>query len=293
MGQFLYLRPGNTDIVYTVEQNDLPQNTFPTGPMGINAIDVNSGVRVGFAAACSECSSWVGSYTYWRGQDSDSIDAAPGNILVSEILHPSRLNTGAAGLQESSSYAMEFQLADFAFRHLWKHGRNYAINWKGGLQYGHMEQNYDFAQTVPASVAVGTVSVDSDINFDGFGLMAGLDVERHNTCTGISVYGKGTGSALAGEWNATYRDTATQIGGGSIGNNFEDFRVTPMLELEIGMAWQSKCGRLRANVGYMSSAWYNALSSRSYIDAVREGRFIDVDETITFNGLVAGGEFRF
>lgn len=293
MGQWLFLRPGSTDLVYTIEQNDLPENTFPTGPVGINAIEVESGVRLGFSHAVSQCSSWVGSYTYWRGQDSDVINASNGNILVSEILHPNRLSAGAAGLQESSSHAIDFQLADLAFRHIWKRGQNYAINWKGGLQYGHMEQELDWAQTVPASVAVGTFSADSNISFDGFGLMAGLDMERHNSCTGLSVYGKGTGSALAGEWHASYLDHADQVGGGAIGNKFDDFRVTPMLELELGVAWQSQSGRTRINCGYMNMAWYDALSTRSYIDAFRQGRYVDIGETITFSGLVLGGELRF
>ncbi len=292
MAQYLLLRPGNSDVVYTIEQNNLPPNEFPTGPMGIAAIEHSSGVRAGFSCCATECTSLVGSVTYWQGEDSSVIDATGGNILASEILHPSRLSTGASGLQEAANYDMKFGLADLAYRHIWKKSDCYAINWRGGFQYGAMDQSFQWAQTIPSSVAVGTFAVDTDIDFDGFGLLGGLDFERYSCKSGLSCYGKATGSALAGKWKASYRDIP-QLAGGSVGNRYDDFRVTPVLELELGLGWTSKCGRVRANVGYMTSAWYNSLSTRSYIDAVRAARFIDVSETITFSGLVVGGEYRF
>ncbi|MCG8652446.1 MAG: Lpg1974 family pore-forming outer membrane protein [Pirellulales bacterium] len=294
MGQWLYLRPGNTDIIYTIEQNNTapPNLGFPTGPVGFNAIDTSSGVRAGFTLPASDCTSLVVTFSHWEGDDQDRIIANGGNILVSEILHPSRqaVGVGAAGLDESATYGMDFQLVDVAYRHLWKRSDRYAINWKAGLKYGNMEQEFRFDQN--NAVAVGLFSVESDIDFDGFGLMAGLDFERYSCNTGLSIYGSAVGSALAGEWNADYIDIP-QLGGGQVANDYKDFRVTPLLELELGLAWQSKCGRARVNAGYMTSAWYDSLSSRAYIDAVRLGRYIDVGETITFSGLVLGGELRF
>ncbi len=290
--EFLFLRPGNTDLIYSIEQNNLPPNAFPTGPVGQTAIEHSPGVRARFTHAKTECTSLVGSVTYWEGDASNQIDATGANILASQILHPSRLNTGASGLQESARYDMRFGLADLAFRQLWKRTDTTAINWRAGLQYGGMEQEYDWAQTVPSSVAVGTFDVTTDIDYNGFGLLAGIDFERYCCRTGLSIYGNAIGSALAGKWKATYADSA-QLAGGVVANQYDDYRVTPTLNLELGFAWQSKCGRCRVNTGYMTSAWYNAVSSRSYIDAVRQGRYIDVDETITFSGLVVGGEYRF
>ncbi len=292
MGQYLLLRPGDSDVTYTIEQNNVPANAFPTGPTGISQIEHSSGVRAGFSCCATARTSLVGRVTYWQGDDGDLINATAGNILVSEILHPSRLTTGATGLQEAAFYDMRFGLADLAYRAMWKNTDKYAINWRGGFQYGGMEQEFLWAQTVPSSVAVGTFAVDTDIDFSGFGLLGGLDFERHSCRSNLSCYGSVIGSALAGKWKASYRDQS-QLAGGSVGNVYDDYRVTPVLELELGLAWYSKCGKVRLNTGYMTSAWYNSVSSRGYIDAVREGRFIDVDETITFSGLVVGGEVRF
>lgn len=292
MAQYLLLRPGDTDVVYTVEQNNLPPNSFPTGPMGISQIEHSSGIRAGFSCCATECTSLIGSITYWEGDDNSVIDRQGTNILVSEVLHPSRINAGAAGLQEAASYDMRFGLADLAYRHLWKRTDTWAMNWRAGFQYAGMEQQFQWAQTVPSSVAVGTFALDTDIDFSGFGMLAGFDFERRSCRTGISCYAKGIGSAVAGKWKASYADQP-QLAGGVVANTYDDFRVTPILELELGLGWSSKCGRVHVNAGYMTSAWYNSVSSRGYIDAVRDGRFIDIDETITFSGLVLGGEYRF
>ncbi len=291
MVQWLFLRPGSTDLVYTVEQNNVPANAFPTGPLGETRIDISSGVRAGFSCCLSECSSFIGSATHWQGEVEDMIEASPGNILISEVLHPSRLNTGAASLRDAASHEIDFQLADLGFRRLWWNTNKSAINWKAGVQYGNMDQDFRYSQL--DAVGVGLVSARSQIGFDGFGLMGGLDFERYSCQTGLSIYGKGSASALAGEWTAMYADSADQIFGGVVANNYKDYRVTPMTELEIGAAWQNECGNIRVNVGYMTTAWYDALSTRTYIDSVRQGRFIDVGETITFSGLVLGAELRF
>ncbi len=290
--EFLLLRPGDSDVVYSIEQNDVVPGSFPTGPMGISAIEHSPGVRVGFTCCASECTSLVARFSYWEGDDSSVINASGTNLLVSEILHPSRISTGATGLQESATYDMRYGQIDLAYRHLWKRTDKWSLNWRAGFQGAAIEQNFRWAQTVPSSVAVGTFAVDTDIDFTGFGLLGGLDFERRSCKTGLLCYATAIGSAVAGTWKASYRDIP-QLAGGTVANTYDDFRVTPIVELELGLGWSSKCGRWKANCGYMTSAWYNSLSSRSYIDAVREGRFIDVDETITFSGLVVGGEYNF
>ncbi|MFN9916494.1 MAG: Lpg1974 family pore-forming outer membrane protein, partial [Pirellulaceae bacterium] len=95
------------------------------------------------------------------------------------------------------------------------------------------------------SVATGLTSVTTDIDFDGFGILAGLDGERRSKCCGGLLYGKVIGSLLAGDWRADYRQT-NQFGGGVIANHFEDFRVTPTLDAELGFGWTSKGGRVAA-----------------------------------------------
>lgn len=108
----------------------------------------------------------------------------------------------------------------------------------------------------------------------------------------MSIYGRTLASLLAGEWDATY-DQTNQFGGGAVRSRFEDFRVTPVLEAELGLAWTSKGRNLRLHSGLMVSGWYDAVTTRSYVDAVRSGNLIDIDETMTFSGLTTGATWRF
>jgi hypothetical protein len=204
------------------------------------------------------------------------------------------VTVGAASLQSTANYSIDFQLIDLAYRHIWKTSDIYAINWLAGFRYGNMEQ--DFLTQQDVGVPTGLVTNDVDVNFDGFGMMFGIDGERRSCHSGLRIYGKALASFLAGDWRADYVQTnqfAFGGGGGIVANDYEDYRVTPVLELELGFGWQSKCGRFRANAGYLTSAWYDAISTREYVDAVRNNNYVSIDETITFNGLTAGVEARF
>ncbi len=290
-GQFLLLKPGNVDHIYAIEQNDSVQpGAFPTGPIGRVNVDDASGYRLGFSCAASDCTSLVLSYTEFDGSTSNQITATSGNNINSLVLHPSTDTVGDDGLVSAADYGIDFQLIDLAYRHIWKSTDAYAINWLAGFRYGEMGQNLVVEQLMAVATGVDTVSVDVD--FDGFGMMFGVDGERRSCQTGLMIYGRGVTSLLAGDWTGNYAQV-NQFGGGIIANDYEDYRVTPVLELELGLGWSSKCGKFRATTGYMTSAWYDAISTRSYVDAVRNTDYINIDETITFSGLTTGIEARF
>lgn len=293
-GQFLLLRPGNVDQIYTIEQNSTTPGQFPTGAVGRLNVDEEAGFRVGFSVCASNCTSFVASYTRWEGKTLDRIAAQPGNFLNSQIIHPSTLTVGATALEGGGGYSIDFQLIDAAYRHIWKTSDVYAINWLAGFRYGKMEQDLITQQQV--SVATGLVTNDVDVDFNGFGMTFGIDGERRSCHSGLMIYGKALSSFLAGDWRGDYVQTnqfAFGGGGGIVANDYEDYRITPVLELELGFGWQSPCGHYRATVGYMTSAWYNAVSTREYVEAVRNNSYVSVDETITFNGLTTGVEARF
>lgn len=289
-GQFLLLRPGNLDQIYEIEQNSVSPGDDPTGPVGRVNIDEQAGFRVGFNWAATDCSSLVASFTRYTGSSANQITAASGNALESQIIHPSEATVGAAGLQSSAGMDLDFQLIDLAYRHKWRATNSYVINWLAGFRYGNMEQGFTYQQEL--STATGLVDVNTQVDFNGFGMLFGVDGERRSAHSGLSIYGRGISSFLAGNWRGTYRQI-NQISQGIIGNEYEDYRVTPVVELEIGFGWQSENGKWRANIGYLTSAWYDSVSTRQYIDAVRNTDYVSLDETITFSGLTAGVEARF
>ena len=247
-GQFMLLRPGNTDHIFTIEQNDVVANAFPTGPVGRVNIDEEAAYRVGFNWAATDCTSLVTSWTRFEGHTYDAITRNGSNVLNSQIIHPSTDTTGADSLFSFADYSLDFQLIDLAYRHIWKTSDIYAINWIAGVRYGNMEQDLVTQQGI--SVATGLVTNEVEMDFNGFGTMIGFDAERRAPASGMLIYAKGLSTFLAGDWRGSYRQF-NQFGGGVVGNDYEDFRVTPVLELELGLGWQSECGKWRFTTGWL------------------------------------------
>ncbi len=290
-GEFLYLRPGSSDLIYATEQTDPdPTVASPTGPLGMTSIQAEGGFRVGLTLAASDCSSVALTYARWDGDDQSRLVATGFNVLASNVIHPSTLTSGAASLEAIASHQQSFQTMDLKYRHLWRHTDTTALNWFGGVRYGNLQQRFTSDQTV--SVATGLTNVTTDIDFDGFGLTGGADFETFSCTTGLSMYGIAQASLLAGEWNATY-DQTNQFGGGVIANRYEDFHATPVLDAELGLRWTGPKRHLRLSSGLLMSGWYNTLTTRSYIDSVRAAQLTDAGETQTFSGLTARVEYRF
>ena len=289
-GELLYLSPGNSDLIYAVEQTGPVQQASPTGPVGISNIDEHVGFRVGFTLAHSNCSSLTGSYTRWDGETTSILQATGNNVLNSNVIHPSTATTGAASLEATATQSSSFQFADVMLRRVYRSSDCGVINWNAGLRYGNLEQGLIADQTV--SVATGLTNVTTDIDFNGFGIIGGLDGARHSTHTGFLVYGRALGSLLGGNWQADYRQT-NQFGGGVIANRYDDYRVTPVVDTELGVGWQNCTGRLRITTGYLFSTWFNAVTTRDYIQSVRTGDMLNLDDNLTFSGLSLRTDLRF
>lgn len=289
-GELLYLSPGNSDLIYAVEQTGPVPQASPTGPIGISNIDEHLGYRVGVAFAHSNCSSLTGSYARWDGSTTSSLQATGNNVLNSNVIHPSTATTGAASLEATATQKASFQFADLMLRRVYRSSDFGVLNWNAGLRYGNLQQNLSADQTV--SVATGLTNVSTDIDFNGFGIIGGLDGTRRCAQTGFLVYGRALGSLLAGNWQADYRQT-NQFGGGVIANRYDDYRVTPVVDTELGFGWQSCGGCLRVTSGYLFSTWFNAVTTRDYIQSVRTGNMLNLDDNLTFSGLTLRTELRF
>lgn len=289
-GEVLYLSPGNSDLIYAVEQTDTTSTASPTGPIGITNVDESVGFRVGFSKRNNMCSSFFGTYARWDGETTDTLDRTGTRVLNSRLIHPSTTTVGSQSIQSVTDQLINFQVADMGYRRVVRSSNCSVINCSGGFRYGNLEQGLTGRQTV--STNTGLTTVNTDIDFDGFGIMAGLDGERRAQCCRGLLYGRVVGSLLAGDWTADYRQT-NQFGGGVIANHFEDFRVTPVLDAELGAGWISKSGRMKFSFGYLFSNWFNTVSTRDYVRNVRTGQLEDLADVLTFSGLTSRLELRF
>ena len=286
----LYLSAGNSDLIYAIEQTGPGPTDSPTGPLGISNIGEQVGYRFGFSLASTDCSSVNASYTNWNGSTTSVLDATGTNVINSLVAHPSVTTTGAASLQATARQSATFQFADLTLRRVHKASNCGVLNWNAGVRYGNLEQGLSADQTI--SVATGLTKLTTDIDFNGLGILGGLDGERYSCETGLLLYGRAMGSLLAGNWKADYRQT-NQFGGGVIANHYEDFRVSPVVDTELGVGWQSCNGRVRFTTGYLFSTWFNAVTNRDYIQSVRNANLLNVDDNLTFSGLTLRTDIRF
>ena len=290
IGEFLLLQPGNSDTIYAFEQNDATANAFPTGPVGTVAVDMAPGFRVGFSLANTETTSFVATYTHWSGNSQDSLQRNNNNVIASATIHPVTPTTSITSLLATASSSIEYNFIDAFYRHKLFFTDTTIFNWSAGMRYGNMQQALSTRQNV--SVATGLVGVDTEINFDGFGFMAGLDAERRSCTSGMLCYTKGFASFLGGEWSGRYRQ-ANQFGGDRVANRYDDFRITPVLEAAIGVGWQNDSGCVRATIGYTAQTWFNTLNTQEFIESVRAATYDELSDSISFIGLTSQLEIRF
>ena len=293
-GEALYLRAGDASVVYTEERNGCdPLLSSPTGSLGIAETDPDLGFRVGFAIPFRGCNKIVTSYTWYESDtSSDIFTTAPGNVLRSTVVHPSVDPCGVGSLAASADYDLGFQFIDIDLS--WPIGNCGSsagdVNWIVGLRYGHLDQQFRARQVVGA--LTGLATVDTDINFDGIGVRFGIEGETHSGC-GLFLYGRGIASLVGGEYQASFRQT-NQFGGSAIiGSDFEEYRVTTILDAAVGFGWRSPCRAFRILAGYEVNAWLNSLNTDDFIQGVRAGDVADRSSGLTFDGLFLRCEIGF
>jgi len=280
----LYLRPGNIDYVYAVEQTGTLPTDSPTGPTGRVGFDAAPGYRVGATWALSDCSSIQASYTWFQDDTQSSITANAPNVLIFQPGVPQIPNVGSSAITSSARYDIRFQQLDIDYRGLLYGTQNSYLNYFGGVRYANLKQ--DFSAMEDTGAPVGLRTATTHISFDGFGIGMGLDGMRRSANCGLLVYGRGSASFVSGQFTAQYREIA-QFGPNSvIGNNLVYYRVMTILQTELGTGWQSCDGRLRVTIGYQFAGWFNALTVPSYILGVQNREFHNLNETLTFDGLV-------
>ena len=287
----MYLRPGNIDLVYSVERTGCDPNLdSPTGQLGIVSPEYDLGVRFGFAAALDECTTGFATFTKLESSTMDSITATGANVLHSQVTNP---NTGICAdnsLFANAQYDINFDTIDAGFARTLRQDCNSVFRALGGFRYAQLEQEFRSQQTVNAEL--GTTTVVTDVDFEGIGVSLGLDGESQ-TCKGLKFYGRGLASLVGGDSKADLRETSQFGGAAAIAADYDDFRVVTILEAEIGVGWQSKSGRFGAHAGYQAMAWLETITTADFIHGVQQSAFNDLGDLVMFSGFVLRAEARF
>jgi hypothetical protein len=299
--EFLYLRPGNDKVGYGV-----PIDGAIVAPGGVAPIQIRSeatvdpdfsgGFRVGGNFMLNPIASLELSYTQLEADDQDSTSVQSPFVLRSLVAHPGTQSAATDFLSGSAQLDIRFDLIDVAITRELHAGPDHVLAWHMGSRFANLEQQ--FTSSLLSSTRQETVT--SEIDFQGAGITLGLRGARRVNSQfvgghqhGWSLYGKALASFLAGNFDAGYRQRDNFTTSALVDTGWEEDRVVPILDLETGVCWTSRTERFHLSAGYMFSAWYNVITTDSFVDAVQDNASATIDDTMTFDGFVINIEYRF
>ena len=291
-GDFLYLRARDAEVAYAVPINGAvipPPNTpIQIGPTAVADFDYEPAYRAGFSGALGDCGRIGATYTFFETQTTDSTNIAPPNVIHSLVSHPGTDTASQRFLEASAAYSMDFDLIDLDFTRIVSCGQRHRISCLFGGRYGGLQQDFTARFATPTNEEV----VTTDIHFDGGGIRAGLDAEWYSCARTWVVYGRSAASFVAGEFRGIYTQDDL-FGGRVVYTDWEAGRIVSMLDLEVGVGWNSCNGGVSVTGGYMVSGWFNTVNTDEFINAVQTNEWAGLNDKMTFDGLVARAEVRF
>ncbi len=292
-GDFLYLKPRGTDVIYGQPRDGLTPISAPLGPQGVLEPGYAPGFRAGLQYVLTPGSAVEASFAWWENQTHSFLGlppgAPPGSVIQSTVTLPSLMNVAADSLTAAGSSGQAFRTADVAYQQYLCGGCSwYTVNWLAGVRYATLRQDLNGEFTI-----LGTTDVDTRINFDGVGPRLGLDGELLGKY-GVRLYARTAGSLLAGHFGGSYNQF--NVFAGQQGNiDYKSDRIVPVWELELGVGWVSPKGRVRVLCGYYLATWFDTVVTPDFIAAVRANNFStgggNLQGTLAFDGLTARVEF--
>lgn len=285
-GEFLYLRPRDAEVAFAMPVDSLITGT-QIGPTAIVDPGYTPGFRAGLEWSLTKTSRLGASYTYFRSETSEAASQSPPNALRPLVIHPDTINAGSNVLNATAQYNIDFDFLDGEYHALLYNTEQAYVAYVIGGRFARLQEDFAAIYSTP-----GTASVLTNVDFDGGGIRLGLDFERKAAQSGWLVYGRTAASFVVGEFNARFEQT-DPTGVPILLNTWKAGRVVPILDLELGFGWVSRTGRWQFSGGYLIDAWFNAIDTADYIQAVQQSQFNNLDGTLTFDGLVARIEFRF
>jgi hypothetical protein len=293
-GEALWLHPTGVDMAHAQQQDGIGgAGTVPFGIIGVLDPNYELGFRAGGQIRFAPKEAIFGQYAWFQSSVDGNL-AAPnipgGGAVGSLVHHPGAALTASAG-PVTGTYDIDFQLGDLAYRYYVACTRTGEVSVFAGGRYGKLQQRFMQSGIFGGGLG-GDIDTTTDIDFTGGGPIAGIQAERLLDASRFSVYGKGLVAALAGTFDSTYlmfNDTTDQTLAQSI---WSDDRIVPMLEYELGIMWTGPQNHCRVALGYMASYWFNVVSTPVWVDAVQADNYVNLSDTVAFDGAVGRVEFR-
>lgn len=290
-GEYLFLRARDVEVAWgePIDGPIVPPGpAFPIqiGKVATADLDFQPGFRFGFAYNPDCCTSISAEYTMWEGATTDTLGTAVPNVLHSLVSHPGTATAAQNFLAGQANYGISVDMVDVAMHSLLTYCPDFQFGYVAGVRWAQTEQIFqaDFAGNA-------TESVFTDIDFYGFGVRGGFEGEKW-IGRQLSVHAKGLASLIPGEFRANYRQVQS-YDPNVVTANWTAGRIVPILDLELGTSWTSRCDTWKLTASYMFSAWFNSVQTDEWIQAVRTNNFVGLSDTMTFDGLMARLEARY
>ena len=288
------LHPVGADMPFAQQQNGTGgAGTTPFGQIGVADPNADTGVRVGGLWALDAYTGIGVSYTFFESDSRGSIDAPdiPLGSVGSLVHHPGASVTSSVG-PVHGNYSLDFQTAEIDTRHLLVATCDRWVYATIGARWADLDQEFS-TRGIYAGSQGGNILTGTDLEYEGAGLRIGLDGEQLLGQSRLSVYGNAYASSLVGEMRGRYQmHNATTVTDMAL-VRWQDDRVVPMFEYELGLAWTSRKGCLRLSVGYTMIHWFNVVTTPVFVDAVQADNYTDLSDTLSFSGLTSRVEWRY
>ena len=289
-GDVLYIRARKAEVPYAVEADGpVAAGSVPLqmGAIGLLDSDYDLGFRAGVNIALDTVSSIDIRYTFFESETDDELSSTSPDVVRSMVSHPSTQNAAVDVLSSVANLDIDFQIIDLSYRHLWKCCDLFSANYVVGARYADFDQEFDvdFVKNVDESV-------QTDIDFEGAGLRIGLETQRFSCRNQLHVYANGYASLLSGQFRGHYFQ-GNNFDGTEVDVRWEAGRVVPILDFEAGVGWNSLNNKLSVSAGYMVSAWFNSVRTSDFINAVQTNNYLDLCDSIWFDGLQARVSYSF
>ena len=98
---------------------------------------------------------------------------------------------------------------------------------------------------------------------------------------------------IFGQFDSNYLQYDQTTASVQAASNWSSTRVVPILEYEVGLNFTSCNGRWRWSSGYYTAFWFNTVATPQYVQAVQNADFVNLGQTIAFDGLVSRLEYRY
>ena len=283
-GEWMYLQPRGSDPVFATRA----LNCF-NPPTGVEQFDLGASdsYRAGIYKQCGACSD-IGA-TFWMFESHENERAAPTigtDVIFPALLFPTIANVGPGCNDATSTRALARHDIDFDRISIDYRSRFECncieFDWLVGFGYGKLDQEllvlYD----------EGFVKVDSDLH--GYGVRLGGGATYSLGCLRGYVHSDLT--LLAANMRARYRNVDTFDG--EIADYKQDLdRIVPVLDLEVGFAYDVCCG-VTLKAGYIYSIWWNVVTTPSFAEDVIKGDITgNAGDVLSFDGVFARIEINF